>query len=148
MPKSKPSVPKQLKAWKSLKEHYREDMRRASLKALFAKDRKRHEKLSAEACGILLDYSRNVVTRKTMRLLADLARQAGAEGLRERMFAGEPINNTEGRAVLHPALRGDPGDWFHVGVQDATADVHAVLDAMLSFVGTLYISRYLGKGAR
>ena len=73
MPKSKPSVPKELKAWKGLKAHYREEMRSANLAALFAKDRKRYEKLSFEACGLLLDCSRNLVTAKTMRLLAALA---------------------------------------------------------------------------
>jgi glucose-6-phosphate isomerase len=146
MSKSKPSVPRQLKAWKSLREHYREDMRRANLNALFSKDRKRYDKLSAEACGLLVDFSRNLVTRKTMRLLAALAREAGVEGFRERMFAGEPINNTEGRAVLHAALRAGREDWFHVGTQDATADVHAVLDAMLSFVDRVHRGEYKGYG--
>ena len=65
---------------------------------------KRFEKFSLEACGIFLDYSKNRISEKTMRLLFDLARQANVESWRDRMFAGEKINLTENRAVLHTAL--------------------------------------------
>ncbi len=144
MPKTSNVLPKGLKAWKSLKDHYREDMRQRQIRDLFRRDSDRYATFSLEACGILLDYSRNIVTRKTMRLLAGLARQAGVEGLRERMFAGESINATEGRAVLHVALRSDREDWYRVGDQDATEDVHRVLDAMLDFVDRVHSGAYKG----
>ncbi|MEJ2515477.1 MAG: glucose-6-phosphate isomerase [Gammaproteobacteria bacterium] len=93
-----------------------------------------------------MDYSSNRVTRKTMRQLVRLAREARLEAMRERMFAGEPINNTEGRAVLHVALRSDRDDPYTVGEMDATAAVHEVLDRMDAFVRAVHSGQYAAHG--
>ncbi len=143
--KMKPgSWPKGLKAWKALKEHAKGDIRERHLRDMFRRDPERFAKFSVEAEGLLLDYSRNRVTRKTMRQLLRLAREARLEAMRERMFAGEPINNTEGRAVLHVALRSDRDDPYTVGDMDATAAVHEVLDRMDAFVRAVHSGQYAG----
>jgi glucose-6-phosphate isomerase len=129
----KSKAPEKLGAWKSLRAHQKE-VSKKSLRELFAKSRNRADRFSAEACGIRLDYSRHLATRKTVRLLTRLAREAGVGDLRDRMFAGEHINTTEDRAVLHVALRAGRRDRFRDGDQDCTADVHEVLDRMERFV--------------
>lgn len=138
--------PKGLKAWRALKEHYREDLSRRHLRALFKRDPERYTRFSVEAEGLLLDYSRNLVTRKTLRLLERLAREAGVEAMRERMFAGEHVNNTEDRAVLHVALRAERDDPYFDGEFDATAAVHEVLDRMDAFVRAVHSGQYAGHG--
>jgi glucose-6-phosphate isomerase len=138
--------PKGLKAWKALREHHREDLGKRHLRGLFKRDPERYTKFSVEAEGLLIDYSRNLVTRKTMRLLQRLAREAGVEAMRERMFAGEHINDTEDRAVLHVALRADRDDPFFDGDFDATAAVHEVLDRMDAFVRAVHSGQYTGHG--
>jgi glucose-6-phosphate isomerase len=138
--------PKGLKSWQALKEHYREDLGKRRLRALFRRDPERYTKFSVEAEGLLLDYSRNLVTRKTLRLLQRLARDTGVETMRERMFAGEHINNTEDRAVLHVALRADRDDPYFDGDFDATAAVHEVLDRMDAFVRAVHSGQYAGHG--
>ena len=140
------SWPKGLKAWRALKEHYRDDLGKRHLRGLFKRDPERYTKFSFEAEGLLLDYSRNLVTRKTLRLLQRLAREAGVETLREQMFAGEHINNTEDRAVLHVALRADRDDPYFDGDFDATAAVHEVLDRMDAFVRAVHSGQYGGHG--
>jgi len=138
--------PKGLKAWEALKKHYREDVSKRHLRALFKRDPERYTRFSLEAEGLLLDYSRNIVTRKTMRLLARLARDTGVETMRERMFAGEHINNTEDRAVLHVALRAERDDPYADGDFDATAAVHEVLDRMDAFVHAVHTGQYASHG--
>ena len=146
MAKKAASWPKGLKAWRALREHYRDDVARRHLRALFKRDPERFTRFSVEAEGLLLDYSRNLVTRKTLRLLQRLAAEAGVEAMRERMFAGEHINNTEDRAVLHVALRADRDDPFLDGDFDATAAVHEVLDRMDAFVRAVHSGQYAGHG--
>jgi glucose-6-phosphate isomerase len=146
MAKKTASWPKGLKAWRALREHYRDDIARRHLRALFKRDPERFTRFSVEAEGLLLDYSRNLVTRKTLRLLQRLAAEAGVEAMRERMFAGEHINNTEDRAVLHVALRADRDDPFLDGDFDATAAVHEVLDRMDAFVRAVHSGQYAGHG--
>src|SRR2546421_80750 len=90
--------------WKALDQHY-QTTRSRHLRELFAEDPARGEELTVEADGILLDYSKNRLTRETMQLLLALARRAGLEQRIAAMFAGEKINITEDRAVLHVALR-------------------------------------------
>jgi glucose-6-phosphate isomerase len=146
MAKKEANWPKGLKAWRALREHYRDDVARRHLRTLFKRDPERFTRFSVEAEGLLLDYSRNLVTRKTLRLLQRLAAEAGVEAMRERMFAGEHINHTEDRAVLHVALRADRDDPFLDGDFDATAAVHEVLDRMDAFVRAVHSGQYAGHG--
>jgi len=139
--------PRGLKSWGALKTHYQDDIARRHLRALFRRDPERYTRFSLEAEGLLLDYSRNRVTRKTIKLLTRLARETGVETMRERMFAGEHINNTEDRAVLHVALRADRDDPYSDGEFDVTAAVHEVLDRMDAFVRAVHSGQYVGHGA-
>ncbi|UCC14807.1 MAG: glucose-6-phosphate isomerase [Gammaproteobacteria bacterium] len=143
----KNTAPETLATWKALRAHQKE-VGKKSLRELFAKDRKRAERFSVKACGIRLDYSRHLATRKTIKLLAKLAREAGVEDLRDRMFAGDHINTTEDRAVLHVALRSAQKDRFRDGDQDCTADVHEVLDKMERFVQAVHSGEIRGYGSR
>jgi glucose-6-phosphate isomerase len=103
------------------------------MRELFAQDPQRFERLSVEAAGLFLDYSKNRLDGRTLELLAQLARERGVERLRDAMFAGEKINLTENRAVLHTALRAPRSKPFKLDGQDVTADVHAVLDRIKVF---------------
>ncbi|MGB5344845.1 MAG: hypothetical protein WBN23_01645, partial [Woeseia sp.] len=97
--------PVDLPAWQKLKEHYRETMGRAHLRDLFARDKKRVERFTLDAGDLHLDLSKNLINATTGKLLTSLARQAGVPSAVEAMFAGEQINLTEERSVLHVALR-------------------------------------------
>jgi glucose-6-phosphate isomerase len=120
------------KAFADLKAHLKSgapaDMRKA-----FARDSKRFETLSAKSDDLLLDYSKCAVTTRTMKLLSALAKAADVEGKRDAMFEGQIINTTEGRAVLHTALRNRANTPVMVGGQDVMPDVNAVLAAMAGF---------------
>src|SRR5262249_41632320 len=116
-------------AWKALQEHYKK-IRELHLRKLFADDPKRGERMSAEAVGLFLDYSKNRITDETVKLLLQLAEESR---LRERigaMFGGEKINLTENRAVLHVALRAPKGESIIVDGENVVPQVHAVLDKM------------------
>jgi len=104
-----------------------------SLRQLFDEDHTRGERLTAEAVGIHLDYSKNRVTDETMRLLVELAEQSDLERHRDAMFAGERINVSENRSVLHVALRMPKGTTLMVDGTDVVAQVHEVLDRMAVF---------------
>ena len=91
-------------AWQALQQHFAE-IKNVHMKDLFAQDGQRFERLSLKLNDILFDYSKNRVNDETLRLLIELAQQCGVEHWRDRMFAGELINHTEGRAVQHCALR-------------------------------------------
>ena len=99
---------RQRPAWKALEDHYGQ-VKSVSLRKLFADDPKRGERLTAEAVGIYLDYSKNRVTDETLRLLLQLAEECGLRGRIDAMFRGDKINVTENRAVLHVALRAPRG---------------------------------------
>jgi glucose-6-phosphate isomerase len=119
-------------AWKALEAHH-EKIRGLHLRTLFAGDATRGERLTAEAVGIYLDYSKNRVTEETVALLGRLAEESG---LRERinaMFRGDTINVTENRAVLHVALRAPRGRSIVVDGKDVVSEVHAVLGSMADF---------------
>ena len=116
--------------WQALSEHHRAVGAHLELRSLFADEPKRGERLSAGAADLTLDYSKHLVTDDTLRLLVDVARAAGVEARRDAMFAGEHVNTTEDRAVLHVALRMPPGSELRVDGQDVTGDVHAVLAKM------------------
>src|SRR5208283_3904116 len=118
--------------WKALEAHHG-SIKDQRLRALFAGDPGRAERFAVEAAGLFLDYSKNRITDETVRLLSALARARGVEARRDAMFAGEKINVSEGRAVLHVALRA-PRDWkIVVDGEDVIPEVHAVLDRMAAF---------------
>ena len=119
-------------AWKALEQHQRE-MATIHMRDLFAQESGRFERFSLEFEDLLLDYSKNRVTIETMRLLLDLATQADLSGWIARMFAGEKINATENRAVLHIALRNRSNRPIVVDGQDVMPEVNAVLDHMRDF---------------
>ncbi len=114
------------------------------LRGLFGADRERFPKLTVDAAGLFLDYSKNRLDGRTLELLADLARERGVEARRDAMFAGEKINLTEGRAVLHTALRAPRTAELTVDGQDVIADVHAVLERVRAFSDTVRAGTWLG----
>ncbi|MDQ6920667.1 MAG: glucose-6-phosphate isomerase [Candidatus Dormibacteraeota bacterium] len=118
--------------WKALGQHY-ETIRDRHLRDLFAEDAARGEKLRVEAGGILLDYSKSRLTAETVELLVALARRAGLEERIVAMFAGEKINLTEDRAVLHVALRAPESERILVDGIDVVPEVHSVRRKMASF---------------
>ena len=119
-------------AWKALSAHY-EQVREVHLRNLFASDPGRGERLTAEGVGLFLDYSKNRITDETVKLLIQLARQSDLQSRIDAMFRGDKMNATEGRAVLHVALRAPRGSSIFVNGQDVVPEVHGVLDRMSSF---------------
>ena len=119
-------------AWKALEAHYPK-VRELHLRRLFAEDPKRGERLTAEAVGIYLDYSKNRISDETVMLLLQLAEESGLRSRIDAMFRGEKINVTEKRAVLHVALRAPKGQSIVVDGEDVVPQVHAVLDRMADF---------------
>ena len=122
----------QLPAWKALAAHY-EKIRGLHLRTLFAEDPKRGERMSVEALGIYLDYSKNRVTVETIKLLLQLAEETGLRARIDAMFRGDKINASEQRAVLHTALRAPRGASILVDGENVVPQVHAVLDKMADF---------------
>ena len=122
----------QAKAWKDLAGHH-DRIRDLHLRDLFAGDPQRAERMSMEAAGIYLDYSKNRVTAETLDLLVRLAEERNVRGRIEAMFTGEKINVTEHRAVLHVALRAPRGTSIFLDGEDVVPKVHAVLDKMSDF---------------
>ena len=120
------------KAWKALRSHY-ENVRGLHLRKLFADDPKRGERMTTEAVGLYLDYSKNRVTDETLKLLLQLAEESGLRTRIDAMFRGEKINITENRAVLHVALRAPKGASIIVDGENVVPAVHAVLDKMSDF---------------
>jgi glucose-6-phosphate isomerase len=119
-------------AWKALQAHYGR-VGNLHLRQLFADDAARGEQFTLEAVGLYLDYSKNRVTGETLKLLFDLAKEAGLRERLEAMFRGDKINITENRAVLHVALRAPKNESIMVDGKDVVPGVHAVLDAMSRF---------------
>jgi glucose-6-phosphate isomerase len=143
-----PTTPlRQRPAWKALEQHHSEIAGR-HLRELFAGDPGRGERLSAEAAGLYLDYSKNRVTDETMRLLVQLAEESGLEQRRDMMFAGERINVSENRAVLHVALRMPPGSSLVTGGTDVVAQVHEVLGRMSAFAERVRSGEWTGFTGR
>jgi len=119
-------------AWRALGDHYQQ-IRDVHLRTLFAEDPQRGERLTAEAAGLYLDYSKNRATDDTLRLLLQLAEESGLRARIDAMFSGEKINVTENRAVLHVALRAPTGASIVVDGEDVVPGVHQVLDKMAAF---------------
>ena len=133
--------------WKELQAHHGE-VAGLHLRELFAADPKRGEKLTIEACGLYLDYSKNRVTDRTLELLLALAAERGLQGRIEAMFRGDKINTTEDRAVLHTALRAPRGEKIMVDGEDVVPAVHEVLDKMGAFADRVRSGAWLGHTGR
>jgi glucose-6-phosphate isomerase len=122
----------QSSAWKALEAHYKK-MKSVHLRELFAEDSQRGERLTLEAVGLFLDYSKNRINDETLQLLLQLAEDSRLRERIDAMFRGEKINVTENRAVLHVALRAPRGESIFVDGKDVVPEVHHVLDKMASF---------------
>ncbi len=134
-------------AWQDLQAHFA-SIKNTHLRQLFADDPRRSERFSLDAVGLHLDYSKNRITAETMRLLLQLAEQAGLAERREAMFRGERINVTENRAVLHVALRAPRTEQIFLDGEDVVPQVHAVLDKMTEFADRVRSGRWLGHTGR
>jgi len=128
------SIPalRRLPAWTALEQHY-QAVTDVHLRQLFAEDPKRGDRLAIEAAGIYLDYSKNRITDETLRLLLQLAQEAGLWDRIEAMFRGDSINVSENRAALHVALRAPRGASIIHDGRNVVPEVHAVLDKMTDF---------------
>ncbi len=127
-----PTPVRRRSAWEALEAHHAE-VKDLHLRRLFAEDPGRGERLTAEAVGVFLDYSKNRVTDGTLELLLQLAEESGLRERIDAMFRGDKINVSEDRAVLHVALRAPTGASILVDGHDVVPDVHAVLDKMSAF---------------
>jgi glucose-6-phosphate isomerase len=131
------------KAWRALKDHF-EQIRSAHLRQLFAEDAERGERMTLEAAGLFLDYSKNRVTDETLKLLVQLAEESGLKQRTEAMFSGEKINVTENRAVLHVALRAPRDASILVDGENVVPKVHEVLDRMAAFANRVRSGEWKG----
>ena len=130
-------------AWQALSAHY-QTMRDVHLRTLFAQDAQRGERLTAEAAGLYLDYSKHRITDETLKLLLNLAEESGLRERIDAMFRGDKINITEGRAVLHVALRAPRNASIVVDGKNVVPDVHAVLDKMAGFANRVRSGEWKG----
>jgi len=137
----------QLRAWQALGRHFAA-VRDVHLRALFADDPQRGERLTAEAAGLFLDYSKQRVTDETLRLLLALAEESGLRARIDAMFGGAKINVTENRAVLHVALRAPRDATIVVDGVNVVPEVHAVLDRMADFATRVRDGRFTGHTGR
>src|SRR6185369_4795490 len=129
--------------WKALEAHYQQ-LQSLHLRKLFSDDPNRGERMTAEAEGIYLDYSKNRITNETLKLLLQLADEAGLKERIDAMFRGDKINITEDRAVLHVALRAPIGASIVIDGEDVVPQVHAVLDKMTDFANRLRSGAWKG----
>jgi glucose-6-phosphate isomerase len=134
-------------SWQALERHARE-LHAVHLRELFARDPERGVRLTLEAEGIYLDYSKNRVTDETLRLLLELAAERGVADRRDAMFAGEHINVTEDRAVLHVALRAPADATIEVDGENVVPKVHEVLDRMSDFAERVRSGEWKGHTGR
>ena len=150
MPESYPGrrlsarYPTDLKAWQGLKAHYRDDIRDRALGDIFRRDKGRAERLTVTAGDLTLDYSKNLVTGKTLKLFGQLARQAMVPAAIKAMFDGEAINETEGRSVLHVALRSKISDQVALDVP-GVREVWAVLTKIEEYADALQSGAITGS---
>jgi len=137
-------------AWKALQSHY-DQIRSLHLRELFANDPSRSERMTVEAAGLHLDFSKNRITDETLKLLLNLANQQELRSRIQAMFRGERINLTEDRSVLHVALRAPRSEKIAVDGQDVVPEVHAVLKQMAAFADRIRKGKwkgYTGKSIR
>ena len=137
-----------LPAWRSLEQKSRQLATAGLLRSLFAADSGRGERYTAEACGLFLDYSKQRIDDEVLRSLCELAEQIDLRPRIEAMFSGERINATEGRAVLHVALRARKGDAFAVDGVDVVPAVHDVLTRMGALSDDVRAGRWKGYSGR
>ena len=135
-----------LPAWKELVAHQKNGI--PHLRDLFTKDPKRGEKMTAEAAGLFLDYSKNRITDETFRLLMQLAKDSGLKERIEAMFRGEKINITENRAVLHVALRAPVDASIIVDGVNVVPQVHEVLEKMTGFADSIRSGSWKGYSGK
>ncbi|HXZ84535.1 MAG TPA: glucose-6-phosphate isomerase [Myxococcota bacterium] len=145
--KSPSGSPAKRAAWQALEAHFSQ-VRELQLRELFAADSRRGERMALEAAGLYLDYSKNRVTDQTLALLLELARACGLRERIDAMFRGEKLNRTEGRAVLHVALRAPRGAVIAVEGQNVVPQVHAVLERMAEFAGRVRDGAWKGHGGK
>lgn len=139
-----PLVPlRQRTTWKALERHFR-DLQPLHLRDLFASDPDRGERLVVEAAGLYLDYSKNRITDETMSLLVGLAEESGLTQRRDQMFAGDHVNGSEGRSVLHVALRMPRSSSLVIDGVDVVAQVHHELDRMELFAERIRSGTWTG----
>ncbi len=132
-----------LSSWQNLDQH-REAMRSFSMREAFQSDPRRFEDFSLSACGLFLDYSKNLISRETRDLLVSLAREAGLEQAIRALFKGECVNASEGRPALHTALRQPFGDRLEVNGVNLIPEVHRVLHQMTELVGRIHDGLWRG----
>ncbi len=137
----------ELRAYKALAAHH-DKVGSLHLRQLFATDPQRGDRFTAEAAGLFLDYSKNRITGETLGLLLQLAEESGLKARIDAMFAGEKINTTEHRAVLHVALRAPRGASIVVDGENVVPAVHAVLDKMAAFARRVRDGSWLGHMGR
>ncbi len=136
--------PTHTKAWQQLQDHYHQEMKSAQMRSLFHDDKERFNKFSLTTDDVVFDYSKNIITEKTMQLLLQLAEECGVKAAMEAMFSGEKINQTENRSVLHIALRNFSGKPVYSDGKDVMPDVMRVLDHMKSFCSKIHSGEWEG----
>ena len=147
VPRSAPTPLTERPAWRALLEHHKK-IGTLHLRDLFAADAGRGERLTLEAAGLYLDYSKNRVTDETLTLLVNLAKECGLAERIAAMFNGEKINVTEGRAVLHVALRAPAGERMFLDGTDVVPEVQAVLGRMAAFCDQVRSGAWRGASGR
>jgi glucose-6-phosphate isomerase len=135
--------PTQTEAWASLERHF-EQMKKVTLQELFNADPKRFEQFSLQQEDLLVDFSKNNITDKTLQLLVDLAQQTKLPEAIQQMFSGEVINETEGRSVLHVALRNRSGHPIFVDGENVMPKIEAVLTQVHAFAAKLHSGEWRG----
>ena len=135
--------PRSTTAWQKLQKRS-ETLRNKKLKSWFSEDPLRGSEMSLQLEELYLDYSKNRLDRETMELLADLARECRLEAARDALFSGEPINETEGRAVMHPALRAPRNASMMVDGENVVPEVYRVLDKMERFCEAIHSGHKVG----
>jgi len=133
-------------SWLALQAHAQR-LAKAPLKDLLNQAGRRHE-YSVQACGLVMDFSRQHLDRDTLNSLLSLAEERQLERWREKLFAGEPVNNTEDRAAMHMALRATPGDDYSVNGEDVLPGVHAELERVGKFVKAIHDGKLTGNNGK
>ena len=136
--------PTTTQAWFVLKKHFEEEMSRRQMKDLFAADPNRFESYSIKEANILFDYSKNIISDKTIQLLFQLAKECGLDNAIEAQFSGKAINETEGRAVLHTALRNFSGAPVLLDGKDVMPGIQKVLQQMKTFCNKIHQGEHKG----
>ncbi len=136
--------PTTTQAWFVLKKHFEEEMNRKQMKDLFAADPNRFETYSIKQDGVLFDYSKNIISEKTLQLLFQLAKECGLDKAIEAQFSGKAINETENRAVLHTALRNFSGQPVILEGKDVMPGIQKVLQQMKTFCNKIHQGEHRG----